>query len=55
MLERKIFKNSNLIIVYTIISIILTGFIGYENIKFSSTEWLFMGNDMSASNRMVFF
>lgn len=56
MLERKIFKNSNLIIVYTIISIILTGFfIGYENMKFSSTEWLFIGNDMSAHQTGWFF
>ena len=56
MLERKIFKNSNLIIVYTIISIILTGFfIGYENMKFSCTEWLFIGNDMSAHQTGWFF
>jgi len=48
-IKKQKLNNLNLILIYFFISIVFTIlFNGFENINFTNTEWLFLGNDMSA-------
>ena len=55
-IKEKINNNFSLIIVYILISTILTSmFNGFENISPFNTKWLFYGNDMSSHQIWWFF
>ena len=55
-IKEKINNNFSLIIVYILISTILTSmFNGFENISPFNTKWLFYGNDMSSHQTGWFF
>ena len=55
-IKEKINNNFSLIIVYILISTILTSiFNGFENISPFNTKWLFYENDMSSHQTGWFF